>query len=54
MNSIVKSGLGTMAVLRSFLKEQGISAGGVLWLDGKVSSGKTELAIMCVPYIWGK
>ena len=34
-----------MAVLRSFLKEQGISAGGVLWLDGKVSSGKTELAI---------
>lgn len=34
-----------LAVLRSFLKEQGIPAGAVLWIDGKIASGKTQLAI---------
>lgn len=32
------------AVLKYFLKEYGISAGAVLWIDGVVASGKTELA----------
>lgn len=34
-----------IAILRYFLKELGISAGAVLWIDGSVSSGKTSLAI---------
>lgn len=33
-----------IAVLRYFLKKQGISAGAVLWIDGRIASGKTELA----------
>lgn len=32
------------AVLKYFLKDYGISAGAVLWIDGVVASGKTELA----------
>ena len=32
------------AVLKYFLKEYGISAGAVLWIDGVVAGGKTELA----------
>lgn len=34
-----------IAILRYFLKGYGISAGAVLWIDGKVASGKTQLAI---------
>ena len=33
-----------IAVLRYFLKEHGISAGAILWIDGVVASGKTELS----------
>lgn len=34
-----------MSILRYFLKEQGRRGGAVLWIDGEVASGKTELAI---------
>lgn len=34
-----------LAVLRYFLKKLGRSAGAVLWIDGKVASGKTQLAV---------
>lgn len=33
-----------IAVLRYFLQEHGISAGAILWIDGVVASGKTELS----------
>lgn len=33
-----------MSILRYFLKEQGKRGGVVLWVDGEVASGKTELA----------
>ncbi|MDD3417125.1 MAG: hypothetical protein PHY47_24545 [Lachnospiraceae bacterium] len=34
-----------LAVIRNYLKEKEISAGAVLWIDGKVASGKTQLAM---------
>ena len=37
--------ISTLAVLRYFLKKQGRSAGAVLWIDGRVASGKTQLAV---------
>lgn len=34
-----------LSVLQHFLKKQGSVAGGILWIDGKVGSGKTQLSM---------
>lgn len=39
-----------LAILRYFLKKQGLPSGAVLWVDGDVGSGKTQLSVTMGDY----